>query len=168
MSENKETSGDSQEQAAPAFAVAVQYLKALSIDNSGAPASFRSDKPDNAAESKSDVKVDVQITETGDDKEHYEVQTLIEIISKNAKDETRFILRASYAAITLVRNIGEEDKQMLLNVETPRLTFPYLRSIVSQITHESGYPALNLAPIDFRAVYNQKQQRAEAQKKTDQ
>ena len=155
MSQEKSNQQENQ----PAFAIAVQYLKALSMDNTAAPKSFRSDKPDNAAESKSNIKLDVQVAPMDEDDEHYEVQTLVEIVSTNAQDEPRFVLRASYGAIALARHIPEKDKEILLQVETPRLTFPYLRAIIAHATHEAGYPALNLAPIDFMGIYRQKQQK---------
>ena len=85
------------------------------------------------------------------------------MISKNADDSVRFTVRASYAAVVLARNLPEEDKEILLNVETPRMTFPYLRSIISHATHEAGYPALNLSPIDFMAVQQQRKKQLEEQ-----
>ena len=147
----------------PAFALAVQYLKALSFDNVGAPNSFRSAEGSAAEDSTNEIKIDVQSTPVPDDNEHFEIQTLIEVISKNKDESARFTVRASYAAVVLARNLPETDLEMLLNVETPRMTFPYLRSVISHATHEAGYPALNLSPIDFMAVYQQRKQQLEEQ-----
>ena len=147
----------------PAFAIAVQYLKALSFDNVGAPNSFRSTEGSAAQDSSNEIKIDVQNAPIPDDNEHFEVQTLIEVISKNKDDTARFTVRASYAAVVLARNLPEADMEMLLNVETPRMTFPYLRSIISHATHEAGYPALNLSPIDFMAVHQQRKKQLEEQ-----
>lgn len=147
----------------PAFALAVQYLKALSFDNVGAPNSFRSAEGSAAEDSTNEIKIDVQSSPVPDDNEHFEVQTLIEVISKNKDESARFTVRASYAAVVLARNLPEADLEILLNVETPRMTFPYLRSVISHATHEAGYPALNLSPIDFMAVYQQRKQQLEEQ-----
>lgn len=147
----------------PAFALAVQYLKALSFDNVGAPNSFRSAEGSAAEDSTNEIKIDVQNAPVPDDNEHFEVQTLIEVISKNKDGSARFTVRASYAAVVLARNLPEADLEMLLNVETPRMTFPYLRSVISHATHEAGYPALNLSPIDFMAVHQQRKQQLEEQ-----
>ena len=141
----------------PAFALAVQYLKALSFDNVGAPQSFHSGENSGARDSSNEIKIDVQHSPIPDDNEHHEVQILIEVISK-ADDSVRFTVRANYAAVVMVRNIPEEDLELLLNVETPRMTFPFLRSIISHATHEAGYPALNLSPIDFMVVHRQRQE----------
>lgn len=143
----------------PAFAIAVQYLKGMSFDNVGAPESYRMET--DKGEASNEIKIDVQIAPMGDD-DHHEVQLLIELVNSVAEAQ-RFVLRASYAAIVLVRDISDEDREMLLNVETPRFLFPFLRAIISQTTHDAGYPALNLSPIDFRIVYAQrKKQESEA------
>ena len=52
-----------------------------------------------------------------------------------------------------------------LLIECPRMIFPYLRRIVCDITHDGGYPPLNLENIYFLALYRQElTRRAEAEK----
>ena len=54
-----------------------------------------------------------------------------------------------------------------LLIECPRQIFPYLRRIVSDITHDGGFPPLNLDTIDFLALYQQElQRRAQAEAAT--
>jgi preprotein translocase subunit SecB len=53
-----------------------------------------------------------------------------------------------------------------LLIECPRITFPFLRRIVSDVTRDGGFPALNLETIDFLALYRSElARRAEADKK---
>jgi preprotein translocase subunit SecB len=57
-------------------------------------------------------------------------------------------------------------------IECPRLTFPFIRRIVSDVTRDGGFPPLNLEQIDFVAIYRQQlalrsQQQAEAGKTAD-
>ena len=40
-------------------------------------------------------------------------------------------------------------------IETPRLLFPFARAIVANATREAGFPPLNIAPVDFVALYRQ-------------
>ncbi len=40
-----------------------------------------------------------------------------------------------------------------LMIECPRITFPFLRRIVSDVTRDGGFPPLNLETIDFVALY---------------
>ncbi len=38
-------------------------------------------------------------------------------------------------------------------IECPRITFPFLRRIVSDVTRDGGFPPLNLEMIDFLQIY---------------
>ncbi|MAR19168.1 MAG: hypothetical protein CML44_07345, partial [Rhodobacteraceae bacterium] len=40
-----------------------------------------------------------------------------------------------------------------LLVECPRIMFPYLRRIISDVTRDGGFPPLNLEQIDFLSMY---------------
>jgi preprotein translocase subunit SecB len=42
-----------------------------------------------------------------------------------------------------------------LLIECPRITFPFVRRLVSDITRDGGFPPLNLEIIDFLALYRQ-------------
>jgi preprotein translocase subunit SecB len=45
------------------------------------------------------------------------------------------------------------------------MLFPFVRRIVSDITRDGGFPALNIDSVDFLGLYRQElQRRAEAQK----
>ena len=90
----------------------------------------------------------------------------VELTSKvEAKDDekdskTVFLCELTYGA--LVNVVAPETHiQPLLLVEVPHLLFPFVRSIISNITRESGLPPLQINPIDFASLY---QQRVNAQK----
>ena len=51
----------------------------------------------------------------------------------------------------------------LLLIETPRLLFPFARAIVAHATREAGFPPLNIAPVDFVALYRQQLEAAGGQ-----
>ena len=50
----------------------------------------------------------------------------------------------------------------LLMIECPRLIFPYLRRIVSDVTRDGGYPPLNLEQVDFLTLYRAELARRQA------
>jgi preprotein translocase subunit SecB len=51
-----------------------------------------------------------------------------------------------------------------LLIECPRMIFPFVRRIVSDVTRDGGFPPLNLETIDFLALYrNELQRRAAAE-----
>jgi preprotein translocase subunit SecB len=51
-------------------------------------------------------------------------------------------------------------------IECPRLIFPYLRRIVSDVTRDGGYPPMNLDQVDFLALYRAEVARRQAETKT--
>jgi preprotein translocase subunit SecB len=54
-----------------------------------------------------------------------------------------------------------------LLIECPRILFPFARRIISGVTLDGGFPALNLDMIDFMALYRNevlRQQQAAAPK----
>ena len=55
-------------------------------------------------------------------------------------------------------------------IECPRMVFPFVRRIVSDITRDGGYPPVNLDNIDFVALYRNelaRRQAAAQEQKTD-
>jgi len=52
--------------------------------------------------------------------------------------------------------IEQTQPQLSLNVQvTNRLLFPFARAVVANATREAGFPPLNIAPVDFVALYRQ-------------
>ncbi|NHX27679.1 protein-export chaperone SecB, partial [Escherichia coli] len=51
-----------------------------------------------------------------------------------------------------------------LLIECPRMIFPFVRRVVSDVTRDGGFPPLNLEPVDFIELYRKEaQRRAQAQ-----
>jgi preprotein translocase subunit SecB len=98
----------------------------------------------------------------------FEVITKLNITSKTkAASEPLFVLEIEYAGVFHVEGVPEEQMHPYLLIECPRITFPFLRRIVSDVTRDGGFPALNLETIDFLALYRAElARRAEADKKT--
>ena len=40
-------------------------------------------------------------------------------------------------------------------IECPRLLFPFVRRIISDVTRDGGFPPLNIDTVDFLALYRQ-------------
>jgi preprotein translocase subunit SecB len=67
-----------------------------------------------------------------------------------------------YAALAQIGEVPEDKIEPLLMVEAPRLLFPYLRTLVSQMTQQGGFPPLLVNPIDFHALYRDHKKKAAA------
>lgn len=95
----------------------------------------------------------------------YEVGVKLQITAK-MKEGTApiFAMELDYAGIFAIANVPEAQMHPYLMIECPRMLFPYLRRIVSDVTRDGGFPPLNLENIDFVALYrNELTRRAQAE-----
>lgn len=68
-------------------------------------------------------------------------------------EKKMFELNIDYAAIVKTEEENESLLKKGLLVKIPKLLFPYVRAIVSDITRDSGHPPLFLLPVDFDEMY---------------
>ena len=96
----------------------------------------------------------------------FEVITKLKVESNaKATGDPLFVLELEYAGVFEVKGVPEDQMHPYLLVECPRITFPFLRRIVSDVTRDGGFPPLNLETIDFVALYRSEiTRRLEAEK----
>jgi preprotein translocase subunit SecB len=130
--------------------VNAQYIKDLSFENPRAPHSLMQQKEPPEVQ----LGVDVKAQSLGQD-----VYEVVLTVSANATTagEAVFVVELAYAAVVTVRNTPQELLAMLLLVETPRLLFPFARSVVATATREGGFPPLLLHPVDFADLLRRQQ-----------
>jgi preprotein translocase subunit SecB len=51
----------------------------------------------------------------------------------------------------------------MLLIECPRLMFPFVRRVVSDLISDGGLPPLMIEPIDFAALYRSRMMQAQQQ-----
>lgn len=96
----------------------------------------------------------------------YEVNLKVKIDAVEPQKEkgntsrTIFITELVYCAVVTLNHPPEELIEPILLVEVPRLIFPYARNIISEVTRDGGFPPVVLQPIDFVALWQNKQQQA--------
>jgi preprotein translocase subunit SecB len=78
-------------------------------------------------------------------------------------------LELAYAGLFEIAAMPEQALEPFLLINCPSLLFPFLRRLVADLTREGGFPPLLLDPIDFAALFMQRQQqgRPEAQPKVN-
>ena len=130
-----------------------QYLKDLSFENPNAPQILQ--KADKPPEVDIDIAVDTQIIESNEGEDLYEV-----ILSINAsamrEGQAMFIAEIKYGAAVSIRGLEEKRRHSILFVEVPKMIFPFARLILSNATQWGAYVPLQLALVDFRAMYLQR------------
>lgn len=94
----------------------------------------------------------------------YEVIVKLSIESKSKEGgNPLFLLEIDYAGVFHIEGVPEEQMHPFLLIECPRMLFPFLRRIVSDVTRDGGYPALNLENIDFVQIYRNELARRQAE-----
>ena len=71
-------------------------------------------------------------------------------------------MELEYGGVFQIENIPEQQLHPFLMIECPRMLFPFLRRIVSDITRDGGFPPVNLDNIDFVALYRNELMRRQA------
>ena len=158
-------SAKNEEEAAPQpvkMQVLAQYIRDMSFENILAQKGI-------SGEVQPEINVQVNIDGNKRPIEHqYEVIIKAKILSKTKeKGEPMFLLEVEYGGIFHVENLPDEQLHPYLMIECPRMIFPFLRRIVSDVTRDGGFPPLNLDNIDFMALYRNEVQRRVAEKEKE-
>ena len=158
-------SAKNEEEAAPQpvkMQVLAQYIRDMSFENILAQKGI-------SGEVQPEINVQVNVDGKKRPIEHqYEVIIKAKILSKTKeKGEPMFLLEVEYGGIFHVENLPDEQLHPYLMIECPRMIFPFLRRIVSDVTRDGGFPPLNLDTIDFMALYRNEVQRRVAEKEKE-
>jgi len=133
-----------------------QYIKDLSFENPRAPQSLIEQKQPQLA-------LNVNVSTRQFEAKTFEVALNLEASAHTPEQEPLFMLELVYAGTVTLGEVPPEAFGPLLFIETPRLLFPFARAIVAHATREAGFPPLNIAPVDFVALYRQQLEAAGGQ-----
>ncbi len=142
------------------MSVLAQFIRDMSFENMVAQKGI----------SGSDVQPDIQVAVSLDARKRaadhqFDVILKFKVTSKNkANDETLFLLEVDYGGVFHVEGVPEDQMHPFLLIECPRMLFPFVRRIISDVTRDGGFPPLNIDTVDFLALYRQEMaRRAQAQ-----
>mgnify|MGYP001219327946 CR=1 FL=1 len=68
-------------------------------------------------------------------------------------DKVVFILEMVYCGLFKLPSVSKEILEMQIQVECPKMLFPYIRRIISQTMIESGMPNIDIKNINFFDLY---------------
>jgi len=155
MAEEASTNGA---QTAPVqMRVLGQFVRDMSFENVMAQRGI-------SADVQPDVKVQVNLDAKKRSQEHqYETAIKLNVTSQSKNgDDVLFVLEIEYVGLFHIENIPQEQMHPFLLIECPRMIFPFLRRVVSDITRDGGFPPLNLENIDFLSMYKAELARQQA------
>lgn len=162
MAEEPNGSAKPEAATAPQFKMQVlaQYIRDLSFENIVAQKGIKAEQQHEAQ-----LQVGVVVNKRGAEN-HYEVVTKYNLNVKNkGDDQTLFLLELEHAGLFLVEGLPDEQLHAFLNIECPRITYPFARRIISDTTRDGAVQEINLEMIDFMALFRQRiaqQQKAAA------
>ncbi|TRD22791.1 protein-export chaperone SecB [Palleronia caenipelagi] len=149
--ENTNPSEAPQQAVPPQIRPLAQYIRDMSFENVLA----QKNQSGNVTPDVS-VQVGLDARKRPDHEDQYEVLCKFTIRNRDKEtDNTLFLLELEYAGMFQVSNVEENQLHPFLLIEGPRQLFPYVRRLVADITHEGGFPPLNLEPVDFVQLYRQ-------------
>ena len=130
--------------------ILAQYVRDVSFENPLAPDSLRAGQTN----PEMDINIGMDARKLPDET----IDNLYEVVinlraAALREEEPVFIMELQYGVTVALNDIPEDNHHPVLLIEIPRLAFPFIRQIVSELTVQGGYPPLNLNPVDFQALY---------------
>ncbi len=123
------------------------YVKDLSLENPGAPQSFRLTEPPS-------IELGIRTRAEQVEPDVYECVMTV-TVTASAKDRTVFLVEVAQAGVFTVHGSTPETLQPVLAMHCPAMLFPYARQQIAAAVMNAGYPAVQLSPINFEALYAQ-------------
>jgi preprotein translocase subunit SecB len=135
--------------------VLAQFVRDLSFEN------LVAQKGLTGTEMQPEVSVGVNLDARQRPAPHtYDVIAKFKVTSTNkANNDTLFMLELEYGGVFQVEGVPTEQLHPFLLIECPRLLFPFIRRIISDVTHDGGFPPLNIDNVDFLTLYRQEMAR---------
>ena len=139
-----------QDAAQPVFQIQRMYLKDLSLEQPNSPKILLEQ-----AQPQVDINLGVSAEPIADGV--FEVCVTATVTTK-VKDKTLFLIEAKQAGIFEIRNLPEDQMQMVIGIACPGMVYPYLRAIVSDVCTRAGFPPVILSEVNFQAMFEAQRQ----------
>ena len=134
----------------PKMNILAQYVRDLSFENILAQKGV-----DGELNPEIQVNVNIDAKKRTSDKQ-FDVIIKLRVDSKSKNtNNILFVLELDYGGVFQIENVPDDQLHPYLLIECPRILFPFLRRIVSDVTRDGGFPPLNLENIDFLKLYRQ-------------
>jgi preprotein translocase subunit SecB len=142
-------------QEGPQFTIQRIYTKDVSFETPNSPAIFQK-------EWTPEVKLDMDTRSNKLDEGIYEV-VLALTVTASIGEETAFLCEIQQAGIFQIAELEELQMAHMLGAFCPNILFPYAREAVAGLVNKGTFPQLNLAPVNFDALFAQYMQQRAAQ-----
>ena len=141
------------------FTIQKIYVKDLSFEAPNAPMIFRE-------EWKPQVELELNNNAQSLEENVYEVHLHITVKAK-VEDKVAFVAEVQHAGIFTIKDFTEEQLKPMLGSFCPNILFPYTREVIADVVNRGGFPPLNLAPVNFDALYQQYEQQKQKEQSSE-
>lgn len=135
----------------PQFALERIYVKDVSYESPGSPQVFLQQ-----AGPKLDVQLGVGHAAVPEVEGLHEVLLTVTVTAKDG-DKTVFLVEVQQAGLFRVRGLSGDALERALEVSGAYVLLPFVREAVNDLVGKGGFPQLLINPINFDALYEQKQ-----------
>ncbi len=139
------------ENAQPVFSIEKIYVKDLSLEVPNAPKIYLE---------RENPQINVQLRTDGTpvDDGLFEVTLTVTVAAKLGEERSVFLVEVAQAGVFQIRNIPEGDLEPVMMIGCPNILFPYAREAISDAITRAGFQPVLLAPVNFEALYQSRQQ----------
>jgi len=134
----------------PIFNIQRVYLKDVSLEQPNSPAIFLEQEAPSI-----EVAIDIA-SETLAESIHEGTITIT--VTAKIQDKIAFLVEGKQAGIFEVRNVPDEQLELILGISCPNILYPYLRANIADTITRAGFPPIHLNEINFEAFYQQRKQ----------
>jgi preprotein translocase subunit SecB len=122
------------------------YLKDASFESPRSPAVFTENwKPE--------MQLDINSRANTQESSRFEVVLTVTLRAKGEGGKTAFIIEVQQAGVFMIEGVEDEVMRRVLATVCPNTLFPYIRETVDSLAVRGGFPAVQLAPVNFDALY---------------
>ncbi|QCI15750.1 protein-export chaperone SecB [Buchnera aphidicola] len=122
------------------------YIKDASFEAPNTPNIFHADWHPN-------VKFNLNTISKKVEENIFEIVLQVRVIVK-IKEDIVFLCDVDQAGIFFISNLNEKNLKHCLYSYCPNILFPYARTCISSLISYGSFPQMNLAPINFDAIYH--------------
>ncbi|HEH9725392.1 TPA: protein-export chaperone SecB [Pasteurella multocida] len=145
--ENQVNAADTQATQQPVLQIQRIYVKDVSFEAPNLPHIFQQDW-----EPKLSFDLSTEAKQVGDDL--YEVCLNISVeTTMESSGDVAFICEVKQAGVFTISGLEEMQMAHCLTSQCPNMLFPYARELVSSLVNRGTFPALNLSPVNFDALF---------------
>ena len=101
---------------------------------------------------KTDFSLDIEV----ENEKRGEKQIVISLsvnLEANINKKTAFIFEMTYCGVFNLPNVSKQILEKQIQIECPKMLFPYIRRLISQTMIESGMPNIDIKNINFFDLY---------------